>query len=180
MLDLDAGQGQPLCSGMTRRNFVRVGALTALGLTLPDLLRLEAAQAAEKQRGAKAKSVLLIFLGGGLTHHDTLDPKPEAPQEIRGKYGVIPTGLAGVKFSDKMPELAQCTDIYALCRSQVTGNDHHETAAQWMLTGHYGSMQGGDHPAIGAVAAHELKPQNTLPSYVAIPRNHSFTSSLTS
>ena len=176
MLDVDAGNGQTLCNGMTRRHFVRLGALSVLGLTLPDLLRLEAAQAAEKAaRKTKAKSVLLIYLGGGLTHHDTLDPKPDAPQEIRGKYGTIATGLAGIRYSDKMPELAKCTDLYALCRSQVTGSDHHETAAQWMLTGNYGVMQGGDYPAIGAIVNHELPAVNTLPPYVAVPRNHSFT-----
>ncbi len=176
MLDVDAGNGQTLCNGVTRRHFVRMGALSVLGLTLPDLLRLEAAQAAEKvARKTRAKNVLLIYLGGGLTHHDTLDPKPDAPQEIRGKYGVIPTGLAGIRFSDKMPELAKCTNLFALCRSQVTGSDHHETAAQWMLTGNYGVMQGGDYPAIGAIVNHELPALNTLPPYVAVPRNHSFT-----
>jgi uncharacterized protein (DUF1501 family) len=176
MLDVDAGDGQTLCNGLTRRHFVRLGALSVLGLTLPDLLRLEAAQAAEKAaRKAKAKNVLLIYLGGGLTHHDTLDPKPDAPQEIRGKYGTIPTTLPGIRFSEKMPELAKCTDLFALCRSQVTGSDHHETAAQWMLTGNYGVMQGGDYPAIGAIVDHELAPLNTLPPYVAVPRNHSFT-----
>jgi hypothetical protein len=74
-----------------------------------------------------------------------------------------------------MPRMAACNDLYALVRSQVVGSDHHETAAQWMLTGNYGVMQGGDYPAIGAIVDHETKPLNTLPQYVAIPRNHSFT-----
>ncbi len=176
MLDVKTGDGSVQCDGVSRRSFVRLGALSVLGLTLPELLRVEAAQAAEKvANGAKAKNVLLIYLGGGLTHHDTFDPKPDAPQEIRGKYGVISTGLAGIKFSDKMPELAKCTDIFALCRSQVTGSDHHETAAQWMLTGNYGVMQGGDYPSIGSIVTHETSPLNTLPPYVAVPKNHSFT-----
>ncbi len=176
MLDIDAGRQEVLCSGATRRDFLRLGALSVLGLTLPDLLRLEAANAATGvNTGAKAKNVLLIYLGGGLTHHDTFDPKPLAPQEIRGKYGTIPTGIAGVRFSDKMPELAKCTDIFALCRSQVTGSDHHETAAQWVLTGNYGVMQGGDYPSIGSIVTHETSPLNTLPPYVAVPKNHSFT-----
>lgn len=176
MLDIDAGQGPIQCDGVSRRQFLRLGALTVAGLTLPDLLWLEAAEAAEKKaKKTKAKNVLLIYLGGGLTHHDTFDPKPEAPQEIRGKYGIISTGIAGIKFSDKMAEMAKCTDLYALCRGQVVGSDHHETAAQWMLTGNYGVMQGGDYPSIGAIVSHELDPANTLPPYVAIPRNHSFT-----
>ena len=189
MLDVDAGRGAAQCDGASRRSFLRLGALSVLGLTLPDMLRLEAAQAADSKANAlsaagaankmavktRAKNVLLIYLGGGLTHHDTFDPKPDAPQEIRGKYGTIPTGLAGVRFSSLMPEMAKITDIYALCRSQVTGSDHHETAAQWMLTGNYGVMQGGDYPAIGAVVTHETAPLNTLPPYVAVPKNHSFT-----
>lgn len=176
MLDVDAGNGLLQCDGMSRRHFVRLGALSVLGLSLPDMLRMEAAHAAQGGgKKTKAKNVLLIYLGGGLTHHDTFDPKPDAPQEIRGKYGTVATTLAGVRFSDMMPEMAKLTDIFALCRSQVTGSDHHETAAQWMLTGNYGVMQGGDYPSIGAVAAHETRPLNTLPPYVAIPRNHSFT-----
>jgi hypothetical protein len=176
MIDIDAGRGLVQCDGVTRRDFVRVGALSVLGLTLPDILRLEAAQAATgAAKKAKAKNVLLIYLGGGLTHHDTLDPKPEAPQEIRGKYDTIATKLSGIKYSSMMKELAKINDTFALCRSQVTGNDHHETAAQWMLTGNYGVMQGGDYPSIGSIVTHELPAANTLPPYVAIPKNHSFT-----
>ncbi len=176
MLDVNAGQGPIQCDGLSRRHFVRLGALSVLGLSLPDMLHMEAAQAANKAaKKARAKNVLLIFLGGGLTHHDTLDPKPDAPQEIRGKYGTIPTGIPGIRFSDQMPELAKITDIFALCRGQVTGSDHHETAAQWMLTGNYGVMQGGDYPSIGSIVTHEMRALNTLPPYVAVPRNHSFT-----
>lgn len=176
MLDLDANREALCCDGVSRRDFLRVGALSALGLTLPGMLEWERAQADVKQPNrAKAKNVLLIYLGGGLTHHDTFDPKPDAPQEIRGKYGVIPTGIAGIRFSDKMKEMAKITNLYALCRGQVVGSDHHETAAQWMLTGNYGVMQGGDYPSIGSIVNHETQPLNTLPPYVAIPRNHSFT-----
>lgn len=171
-------QGHPYtqCDGLSRRDLLRIGGLSTVGLTLADFLRMESAQAAQSSSACgKAKNVLLVFLGGGLTHHDAWDPKPEAPQEIRGKYGVIPTKLAGVQYTDQMPHLAQCNDLYTLVRSQVSGNDHHETSSQWMLTGNYGTAQGGDFPAIGAVAANQLKPLNTLPHYVAIPRNPSFT-----
>ena len=163
------------CDGVTRRDLLRVGGASVVGLSLADLLRAEAAQAdTGRLPGARAKNVLILYMGGGQTHHDTFDPKPEAPQEIRGKYGVIPTKLAGVKYSDQMPKMAQCNDLYTLVRSQVSGSDHHETSAQWMLTGNYGTAQGGDYPSIGAILTHELKPLNTLPPYVAIPKNHSF------
>ena len=70
-----------------RRNFLRVGGLGALAL--PTLLRAEAAAAPAK--GARARSVILVYLGGGLSHHDSFDPKPDAPSEIRGQYKPIPT-----------------------------------------------------------------------------------------
>ena len=163
------------CDGVSRRDFLRVGGLSVAGLGLADLLQAEAARAAGASTGARAKNVLLVYLGGGLTHHDSYDPKPEAPAEIRGKYGVIPTKVPGVRFSDQMPVSAQCNDLFALVRSQVAGSDHHETATNWMLTGNYGTAQGGDYPSIGSVVTHQMKPLNTLPPYVAIPRNASFT-----
>ena len=175
MLTLYGNSRGTQCNGVSRRDFLRIGGLSAMGLGLADLLRLEAAEAATASGGkARAKNVLLVYLGGGLTHHDTFDPKPDAPAEIRGKYGVIPTKLAGVRYTDQMPGMAGCNDLFSLVRSQVSGNDHHETSSQWMLTGNYGTMQGGDHPAIGAVVTHETKPLNTLPPYVAIPKNNSF------
>lgn len=172
MLDVNAGREYARCDGRTRRDFLRLGALTTLGLGLPELLAQEAHGAVQKPL---AKNVVVVFLGGGLTHHDSFDPKPDAPAEIRGKYNTIATKLAGIKYSEKMTELAKLNHLYALCRGQVTGSDHHETATQWMLTGNLGLMQGGDYPSIGAICAHELKPLSTLPPYVAIPRNASFT-----
>lgn len=161
------------CDGVSRRDFLRVGGLSIAGLSLADLLRAEQAQAASRK--PRAKNVLVIYMGGGLTHHDTFDPKPEAPMEIRGKYSTIATKLPGIKFTDQMEQLAKCNDLFALVRSQVSGSDHHETSSQWMLTGNYGTAQGGDFPSIGSVVTHETKPLNTLPPYVSIPRNPSFT-----
>jgi hypothetical protein len=174
MLTLHDGTCERQCGGVRRRDLLQVGGLSFLGLSLPELLRMEAARA-ESLPAARAKNVLLVYLGGGLTHHDTLDPKPDAPQEIRGKYGVIPTKLPGIRYTDQVPGLAACNDLYTLVRSQVPGSDHHETSSQWMLTGNYGTAQGGDFPSIGAVVTHQTKPLNTLPPYVAIPRNPSFT-----
>lgn len=178
MFTFYSGSGSKQCDGVSRRDFLRVGGLSTAGLTLADLLRgdaAEAASAASPGKKSRAKNILLVYLGGGITHHDTFDPKPEAPQEVRGKYGTIPTKLPGIRYTDQMPHLAQCNDLFALVRSQVSGSDHHETSTQWMLTGNYGTAQGGDFPAIGAVVAHEVPALNTLPPYVAIPRNASFT-----
>jgi Protein of unknown function (DUF1501) len=175
MIDFDTKKEHIACDGIKRRDFLRVGALSVLGLSLPDVLRAEGNAPKGVKSGAKAKNVIVVFLGGGLSHHDTFDPKPSAPEDIRGKYKTIPTKIAGVHFTEKLPELAKCNDLFAVCRGQLTGSDHHETATQWMLTGNYGTMQGGDYPSIGSIIQHELSPINTVPPFVAIPRNPSFT-----
>jgi len=160
------------CDRQSRRDFLRVGGLTALGMSLPQLL---AAEAAAGQSGkAKAKSVILVYLGGGLSHHDSFDPKPAASAEIRGKYSPIRTSVPGLFIGELLPRMARVMDKVALVRSASHNNDHHETATNWVLSGRFGSPF-GDYPAIGAVAAHELGFEKSLPPYVAIPQNPSFT-----
>jgi hypothetical protein len=173
MLDIILGRASRRCDGVSRRDFLRVGALGGLGLTLPALLQGEA-RAGTTGRGARAKSVMLIYLGGGMSHHDTFDPKPDAPAEVRGQYKAIPTCLPGVQISEKLPLMAQVMNKISLVRSGSHNNDHHETATNWVLCGRFGSAF-GDFPAIGAVAAHELGFHGQLPPYVAVPRNPSFT-----
>lgn len=157
-----------------RRNFLAVGSLG--GLSLASILGGQAARGHSLLNPAKspAKRVILVFLGGGLSHHDSFDPKPEAPSEIRGNYGTIATALPGVRFGEKLPLLAQQLSRSTLVRSGSHNNDHHETATNWVLSGRFGSPF-GDYPAIGAVVAHEKGYTSELPPYVAIPRNPSFT-----
>ncbi len=159
-----------LCSGLSRRDFLRIGALAPLGLSLPQLL------ASEKATGSKAraKSVILVYLGGGISHHDSFDPKPEAVEEIRGKYKSIATNVPGLNVTELLPNMAKVMDKVALVRSGSHENDHHETATNWVLSGRFGSAF-GDHPAIGAVVAHETGFSGAVPPYVAIPKNPSFT-----
>ena len=154
-----------------RRNFLRAGALGAIGL--PMLLRAEA-QSKEKPKGARAKSIILVYLGGGMSHHDTFDMKPEAPEEIRGKYKPIDSNVKGLQVSEKLPGMAKVMDKLALVRSGSHNNDHHETATNWVMSGRFGTPF-GDYPAVGAVAAHEFGFSGTLPPYVAVPKNPSFT-----
>ncbi|MBL8863974.1 MAG: DUF1501 domain-containing protein [Planctomycetia bacterium] len=155
--------------GQSRRNFLRVGAVA--GLSLGTLFRTEAAT---KSKGARAKSVVLVFLGGGLSHHDSFDLKPEAPEEIRGKYKPIGTVVPSLQIGERLPMMARAMDKLALVRSGSHTNDHHETATNWVLSGRFGTPF-GDYPAIGAVAAHDFGFSGTLPPYVAVPRNPSFT-----
>jgi len=155
-----------------RRNFLRVGGLSAMGLSLPMLLRSQA-QAVEPL-SRRAKSVILVYLGGGLSHHDSFDPKPDASEEVRGKYHTISTNVTGLAVGQLLPMMAQTMDKVCLVRSGSHNNDHHETATNWVMSGRFGSAF-GDWPAMGAVAAHESGFPGTLPPYAAIPRNPSFT-----
>lgn len=176
MLDLALGRASRLCSGTSRRDFLRVGGLGAL--SLPLLLQAEAQAKKEttpaKPNKARAKSVILVYLGGGMTHHDTFDPKPDAPEEIRGKYTTIATRVTDLRVSEKLPLMAKQMDKIALVRGGAHNNDHHETATNWVLSGRFGTPF-GDYPAIGAVSAHHFGFTAALPPYVSVPRNPSFT-----
>ena len=156
----------------SRRDFIRVGGLGGLGLGLPTLLRAQAAGAEGRTR--RAKSVILVYLGGGLSHHDSFDLKPEAIEDIRGKYSPIRSNVTGLQVGELLPRMAQAMDKVCLVRSGAHNNDHHETATNWVMSGRFGSAF-GDWPAMGAVAAHESGFPGTLPPYVSIPRNPSFT-----
>jgi hypothetical protein len=177
MLDIFLnGSATRTCDGRTRRDVLKVGSLGLAGLTLPGLLRAEAASKATgtARKGARAKSVVLVYLGGGLSHHDSFDPKPEAPEDIRGKYATIDTNVAGLRIGEKLPGMAKVMDRLTLVRSGAHNNDHHETATNWVLSGRFGTPF-GDYPAIGAVVAHETGFTGTVPPYVSVPRNPSFT-----
>ncbi len=152
----------------SRRDFLRVGALGGM-LSLAGAARADAAK-----RKHRAKNVILVYLGGGLSHHDSFDPKPDAPSEIRGNYKTIHTSVPGLIVTEKVPMMAKTMHKVALVRSGAHNNDHHETATNWVMSGRFGSAF-GDFPAIGAVVAHETGFRGTLPPYVSIPRNPSFT-----
>ncbi len=174
MLDVSlSNRRNQLCNGYSRRDFLRVGALAPLGLSLAGFLGAQKVQAATA-KNARAKSVILVFLGGGISHHDSFDPKPDAVEEIRGKYKTIPTVVPGLHITDMLPNMAKVMDKLTLVRSGTHENDHHETASNWVLSGRFGSPF-GDHPSIGSVVAHESGFSGVVPPYVAVPNNPSFT-----
>ena len=158
-----------LCNGTSRRDFLRIGALAPLGLSLPQLLAADA-----PGKSSRAKSVILVYLGGGISHHDTFDMKPDAVEQIRGKYGSISTSVPGLNICELLPKTARIMNKVTLVRSGTHENDHHETASNWVLSGRFGTPF-GDHPAIGAIVAHETGFSGAVPPYVAVPKNPSFT-----
>src|SRR5438132_801887 len=159
------------CDGIKRRDLLQIGALSALGLTLPDWLRIQAAQAAELSpaRGGVAKTpgevaCILLWMNGGPSHIDTFDPKPDAPQEIRGEFGVIPTKLKGIYVAEHLPRLAQQIDKFSILRSVTSPDGSHETATHYLLTGYPGNPA-VSYPSYGSVVAREKGYQNSLPPY---------------
>ena len=155
----------------SRRDFMQVGFLGGLGLSLTDFLRLRSAQAEIKQYATfegTAKSVIFIFLPGGMAHQETFDPKPHAPLEYRGPLGSIDTKIPGVRFGQLLPKTAQIADRITVCRSMTHGEAAHERGTHNMFTG-YRPSPALQFPSMGSVVAHEFGPRNDLPPYVCIP-----------
>jgi uncharacterized protein (DUF1501 family) len=156
----------------SRRDFLTVGALTGLGLTLGDFFQLRHAQAAQKQYEnfeGQAKSVIHIFLPGGTAQQETFDPKPFAPIEYRGDMKSIATKIAGERFSEMLPHTAKIADKITVIRSMSHGEAAHERGTHNMFTG-YRPNPALIFPSMGSVVSHEFGPRNNLPAYVCIPR----------
>jgi uncharacterized protein (DUF1501 family) len=132
MLDLFTGRSSD-CTGLSRRSFLRVGGLATLGLSLSSFLRLQAARPAAER---KSVSCILLWMQGGPSHHDTFDPKPDAPAEVRGEFKTIPTTLSGVQIAEHLPLLAKQTDHYSIIRGHDPKNGSHGVADHLMMTGH--------------------------------------------
>ena len=128
------------CKGnpLSRRDLLTVGAVSGLGLTLPDLFALRQARADQKHYDfieAKAESVIHIFLPGGIAQQESFDPKPYSPIEYRGELGSVKTNTGEV-ISETLPQLAQLADKYAIIRSMTHGEAAHERGTHNMFTGY--------------------------------------------
>jgi hypothetical protein len=154
-----------VCSGMTRRQWLQVGGITALGLSWSDLLMAGDVEGRRKtSRFGQAKSCVVIFLFGGPGQQDLWDPKPAAPAEVRGEFKPIATNVSGISISDQLPRLSQQADKFAIVRSVSHRDFEHGSASYTALTGHSHPKPGtntpaseDDFPTYGAVIG-KLKP----------------------
>jgi len=167
MLNLESNRGVEFCDGLTRRDFLRVGTLTAgaVGLSLADLTQLQAAGSARPDD----VNCILLFLVGGPSHIDTWDPKPAAPDNVRGPFRPIRTNVPGIDICEHLPRMARMADRYAILRSvHHESAPIHESGHQLMQTGQL--FRGGvEHPHYGAVLSHLRGSRGGLPPFVILP-----------
>src|SRR5579885_793011 len=164
--------------GLSRRAVLRAGALGWLGLGLADVLR---GRATAGQPRRTVRGVILAFCPGAPSHLETLDPKPDAPPEIRGSFGTIATALPGVRFGEHLPQLARRLDRLTLVRSMTTTSPVHELAVHRLFagvnetppnTGVAASRR--DRPHLGALLAAARSGPPGLPPAVVLPTRLTF------
>lgn len=153
------------CDGVNRRDFLRVGALTGIGLSLGNYLALAETGSV---KNAKGKAAIFIRLSGGPSHMDTFDLKPGAPETHRGEFKEISTNIPGIRISEHLPKLAQCADKYAILRGVSHTLAAHELGTLYMGTGNR-PLPSLHFPTYGAVVSKELGGVKYLPPSVAIP-----------
>ena len=154
------------CEGVSRRDFLRVGALAGVGLSLSEYYAM--ASTGGVSAGARGKAAIFVRLGGGPSHMDTFDLKPEAPDTHRGEFKEIATNVPGVRISEHLPKLAKCADKYVILRGVSHTLAAHELGTIYMNTGNR-PLPSLTYPHYGAVVAKELRAADYLPPFVAIP-----------
>ncbi|MFQ5733241.1 MAG: DUF1501 domain-containing protein [Planctomycetaceae bacterium] len=172
MLNVHLGRKSRNCEGVSRRDMLRVGALSLGGLTLGDALRIEAAA---KQGGTatKKKSVICFWLDGGPTHIETWDPKPQAPKDYKGPFDAVDTSVSGIQICELFPKIARVMDKLSIVRSMHHNNGDHFAAAHWMWTGYHGSSAARlepMYPSVGSIIS-KTKGANRpgMPAFVSVP-----------
>ncbi|MFM2093527.1 MAG: hypothetical protein RIS70_651 [Planctomycetota bacterium] len=154
------------CDGMRRRDFIKIGACGA-GLTLTHFLRRS--HAGEISPNA-ATSAIFVNLGGGPSHLDSFDLKPEAPSEYRGTFQPIKTNVAGMEISEHLPKLATCAEKYTILRGVSHTLAAHELGSLYVNTGNR-PLPSLEYPGFGSVVSKELPVPGDLPPFVAIPNS---------
>jgi hypothetical protein len=176
-------RGSTLCDGLTRREWLRVGGLGLFGLSLPALLesrnRVQAAPTDIHVPGfGRAKSCIVLFLLGGPPQHETWDPKPNAPTEVRGDLRPIPTVVPGLQIGETMPLTARNADKICVLRGVTTQDSAHSSSGYAMTTGIAHAPRGVENarpgapnnwPSLGAIVRHLKGDQGGLPSAITLP-----------
>jgi acetyl esterase/lipase len=157
----------PLTGALSRRTFVRIGGLSALGLGWGQYLSLRRAWADEAPR-VKSKNCILIWLDGGPSHLETFDLKPEAPAEVRGPFAPIGTSVPGIQVCSLLPGLAARMKHAAIVRSVTSPLGEHNLGTSYLMTG-YAPTPALDYPVLGSVVAHLHEGEGTLPKHIAVP-----------
>src|ERR1051325_9358646 len=159
---------------MERRAFLKVGLLGMAGLSLADLLKAEAAASGKSSR---ERSVIILWMRGGPSQHETWDPKPEAPLEYRGEFGSMPTKVPGIQICDLLPMSARLMDKWSIIRSLHHTDAGHSSGDQICFTGYPAAPNvpaegpGNIMPSCGSIVAKQLQHKNPrLPAYVLIPK----------
>lgn len=160
---------------LTRRDAIQAGAIGLLGLGMAEVSAMRELAGAESR--ASAKSVIFIFLTGGLSQQDSFDPKPEAPDSVRGEFRPIATKTPGIEICEHLPLLAARSDRYALVRSVETNSSDHAMACHMLLTGRLDLPTGfdlngptpNDWPSIPALATYATNGRNNMPSSIVLP-----------
>jgi hypothetical protein len=161
----------------TRRTALQAGAVGLLGLGVEHVEALRALAGGANPQRARAKTVIYIFLSGGLSQLDSFDLKPNAPSEIRGEFGPIATHTPGLQICEHLPRLAQCSPLWSLVRSLTHPTNGHSEGHQIMLSGRTQLPPGfsgdtpkpTDWPSIAAVAGAATPPRNNLPPAAILP-----------
>lgn len=171
-------RGPRLCDGLTRREWLRVGGLGALGLSLPSLLQARSQAAPAGTTFGKAKSCILLFYLGGPPQHETWDPKDDAPVEVRGDLRSIASNVSGIRVGELMPRTAKMLDRICVIRSMSTSDNAHSSSGYWMLTGvphqpmnSENAKPGApnDWPCTAAVVHQLRRGKNGLPPALVLP-----------
>jgi hypothetical protein len=180
MISLECGGKTRLCDSWTRREILRVGGLSALGLSLTDWLRAEAAGAATGR--GKARSVIMIFNCGAPSHIDLWDMKPGASDDVRGPFKPIKTNVSGIEISELMPKLAQRAHKYSIIRSVHHTHGAHNAGMYWSIVGRPYPQDStlinpsrNDYPSFGTLVgwlAQREGYDRALPPYVITPAPH--------
>lgn len=173
MLRIHDEDGGRLCDGLTRREWLRVGGVALGGLSLPALLRAERPK-------RRATSCILFGLLGGPPQHETWDPKPDAPAEIRGPFAPIASSLPGLRVGELMPRVAKLAHLCAVLRAVSTNDNAHSSSGYYMLTGRPHAPANvenarpgapNDWPSVAALVKKLVSSRGALPSAIVLPEN---------